>query len=159
MLFTQLFVVACALFSVTSGSITPGKYCGLQPVVLKTPGYACIIFDYGSPSSGTLAYKSFSYHSLTIGYDDVSVKENGEISLKRQGFTEKDHPFPNVELRVHLVVDAVNGTINMVDGDDKVLYNLSAEECQRSLSLNANCTKFALDRSPVGNGLILQIGF
>ncbi|KAF4682448.1 hypothetical protein FOZ63_008036 [Perkinsus olseni] len=139
--FTQLFAVACVLFPVAE-SLTKGKYCGLQQVAFRTPAlYACITFDYDdSTSSATLGYNSRNFHSLTIGYDDVSVKEDGVISLKRQGFTENDHPFPNVELHVRLVVDAEKkDTINVVDAEEKILYTLTTEQCQRSLSLDADC--------------------
>ncbi|KAF4682452.1 hypothetical protein FOZ60_010564 [Perkinsus olseni] len=141
MLFTQLFAVACVLFPVAE-SLTKGKYCGLQQVAFRTPAlYACITFDYhDSSSSATLGYNSRNFHSLTIGYDDVSVKEDGEISLKRQGFTENDHPIPNVELHVRLVVDAEKkDTINVVDAEEKILYTLTTGQCQRSLSLDADC--------------------
>ncbi|KAF4689995.1 hypothetical protein FOZ60_000748 [Perkinsus olseni] len=123
-------------------SLTPEKkYCGLQQVGFFKPAfYACIIFDYDSTSSATLGYNSLDDHSLTIGYDEVSVKEDGEVSLKRQGFTENDHPFPNVELRVRLVVDAEKkDTINMFDADGEILYTLTTEQCQRAASLRANC--------------------
>ncbi|KAF4689758.1 hypothetical protein FOZ63_016881 [Perkinsus olseni] len=140
MLFTQLFAIACVLFSVKVESLTPDKkYCGLQQVgFLKPAFYACIIFDYDS--------------TMYSGYDEVSVKRDGEISLKRQGFTENDHPFPNVELGFRLVGDAENDdTMNMVDADREILYTLTTEQCQRAASLRTNC-----QTKPVNSSRALQ---
>ncbi|KAF4652645.1 hypothetical protein FOZ61_009558 [Perkinsus olseni] len=114
---TNVFVTPLAVLASGDTRLEAGKYCVVQE-------------EYDSPSKAKLVYNYLDWHSFKFEYDDIFIRDSGEILLRRHGDVEGPNLYPYLNVAFNLsVVPGQTDSVRMAAKDGSYVHYLTTQAC------------------------------